>query len=51
MAPTNLVNLFDSRRVHTVQYILSGWKVIQKTQFDFVDSQVFFDALVLIYLS
>ena len=34
-----------------VQYILSGWKVVQMTQPEFVDSQVYFDALVLKYLS
>ena len=38
-------------QVHLVPYILSAWKVVQMTQPEFVDSQVYFDALVLKYLS
>jgi hypothetical protein len=30
---------------------LSAWKVVQMTQPEFVDSQIYFDALVLKYLS
>ena len=40
-----------SHQVHPVQYILSVWKVVQMTQPEFVDSQVYFDPLVLKYLS
>jgi hypothetical protein len=62
MTPPNLANfpknaeklLFQkqlSHQVHLVQYILSAWKVVQMPQPEFVDSQVYFDALVLKYLS
>ena len=63
MAPPNLVDFpkivgidyFKSnvRTKYTMctQYILSAWKVVQMTQPEFVDSQVYFDALVLKYLS
>ena len=40
-----------SHQGHLVQYILSAWKVVQMSQTEFVDSQVYFDALVLKYLS
>jgi hypothetical protein len=62
IAPPNLVKfkkkygkwLFQKQRshqVHPLQYIWSAWKVVQMTQPEFVDSQVYFDALVLQYLS
>jgi hypothetical protein len=38
-------------QVHPVRYILSGWKLVQMNQPEFVDSPVYFDALVLKYLS